>query len=682
MNTLITGNDASSDKAIGGGIYGRGSAVTITDSIISDNTALRGGGISGASSSITVTNSTISGNSAGRFGGGGIFGANSYITVIDSVISGNNVLRDNSSFFAHGGGIFSFGNASVTVTNSTISGNTARNGGGIYGRGYGTVTVTNSSISGNKAWDGGGGIRIKGDTYGYGLTGNVSLTNSIISGNSAGILGGGGISSSDGTVTVTNSTISDNSSLGSGGILSVYSAVTVASSTISGNSATQGGGGGISSFKSNVAVTNSAISGNSANAIGGGIVSSYTNVAVTNSTISGNSASVGGGIFSYSYYRYYNNYGYSGYYGNRYLLTVTQSTVAGNSASSQGGGIYSDSSYLTVTNSVVAQNDSNVGRDLFEYRYSILAASYSLIGDNAGNSLAEAPVGTPDANRNLVGGPVNGLIDPLLGPLQDNGGPTWTHALLSGSPAIDAGDASAMAGVGDIPLSDQRGEPYGRVKDGDGDATARIDMGAYELQPGTEPSCDFDGMNGCDIADIDALIMEIVAGTNNPLYDLTGEGDVDLADRDAWLALAGAANLPSGNPYLLGDSNLDGFVDGEDFLAWNANKFRPTGTWSQGDWSADGITDGEDFLIWNANKFQSSDVQAAAVAFTTQLPTTGKIDLKRIDAVFAKLDDPESTQGRAEASVLHEALNHRVRLWSAHAVEQLRAHHRHVERGR
>lgn len=119
--------------------------------------------------------------------------------------------------------------------------------------------------------------------------------------------------------------------------------------------------------------------------------------------------------------------------------------------------------------------------------------------------------------------------------------------------------------------------------------------------------CDFDADGACDIDDIDTLIMEIVAGTNSPLFDLTGDGLVDLADRDQWLADAGAMNLMSGNPYLLGDSNLDGTVDGLDFFDWNSNKFATTGKWSLADWTADGTTDGQDFFAWNANKFTSAD---------------------------------------------------------------------------
>jgi hypothetical protein len=123
--------------------------------------------------------------------------------------------------------------------------------------------------------------------------------------------------------------------------------------------------------------------------------------------------------------------------------------------------------------------------------------------------------------------------------------------------------------------------------------------------------CDFDGVNGCDINDIDALVAEIVAGSNDLSFDLNGDGLVTLEDvtevNDGWLRLAGAENLGPGLSYLPADITLDGFVDGLDFIEWNANKFLTTGLWSLGDLNADGFTDGLDFIIWNANKFTSSD---------------------------------------------------------------------------
>ena len=87
------------------------------------------------------------------------------------------------------------------------------------------------------------------------------------------------------------------------------------------------------------------------------------------------------------------------------------------------------------------------------------------------------------------------MIDPLLDVLANNGGPTPTHALMPGSPAINMGDPSASAGMGDTPQFDQRGAPYTRVSGG------RIDMGAFEDQPPPSPSADFDSDDDIDGAD-------------------------------------------------------------------------------------------------------------------------------------------------------------------------------------
>jgi hypothetical protein len=94
--------------------------------------------------------------------------------------------------------------------------------------------------------------------------------------------------------------------------------------------------------------------------------------------------------------------------------------------------------------------------------------------------------------------------------------------------------------------------------------------------------------------------------THDPAFDLTGDGMVTDDDLTQWLADAGAVHLPSGNPYLRGDSNLDGTVDGSDFINWNSNKFTELARWTGGDFNADGVVDGVDFVLWNTNKFTSS----------------------------------------------------------------------------
>ena len=121
--------------------------------------------------------------------------------------------------------------------------------------------------------------------------------------------------------------------------------------------------------------------------------------------------------------------------------------------------------------------------------------------------------------------------------------------------------------------------------------------------------CDVNGDLNCNLEDIDLIVAAIAKGTADPVLDVSLDGEVNLLDRDVWLAAAASANgLDS--PYLLGDFNLDGSVTGEDFIIWNDNKFTTEVLWSQGNANADAAIDGIDFLLWNDNKFLSSDVSA------------------------------------------------------------------------
>ena len=104
------------------------------------------------------------------------------------------------------------------------------------------------------------------------------------------------------------------------------------------------------------------------------------------------------------------------------------------------------------------------------------------------------------------------------------------------------------------------------------------------------------------------MVAEIASGGADLSFDMTGDGLVNAGDLDEWLDVAGTFNV--GAPYIGGDANLDGLVDGADFLIWNANKFTNTPAWCQGDFTADGFIDGADFLVWNANKFTESDLAA------------------------------------------------------------------------
>ena len=297
---------------------------------------------------------------------------------------------------------------------------------------------------------------------------------------------GGGVYGSVGTtITVNDSTISGNTAAGFGGGISGYY-LRLNRSTINGNSAYLGGG--TNSYFSTY-LTDSTVSNNSASYRGGG-VAIYALGRITNSTISGNEAGdLGGGVFVYN---------------DR--LTLAYSTVTGNTTGLRngGGGIaINDGNGLAngdaITGSIVAGNSYPYGLSLPAGPALIfladdllggnLTASYSLIGTNTNSNLAASPAGTmPDANGNLIGGapatpmnPLDATINPFLGPLQDNGGTTHTHALMASSPAIDAGNPLAQSGMNGVPGTDQRGHPFVRVADG-GSGMARVDMGAVERQ--------------------------------------------------------------------------------------------------------------------------------------------------------------------------------------------------------
>jgi uncharacterized protein YggT (Ycf19 family) len=283
---------------------------------------------------------------------------------------------------------------------------------------------------------------LRGNGGGINSAGTLTLTDCIISGNDSPGGDGGGLFNDGGTMSVTRCTISNNFANGDdfagggngGGIANSGGSVIITSSTISGNSGSissycnpvSGGGGGVSNFGS-MTISNCTISGNSVRANG---FCDYGPDPVT---------MYGGGILNY---------------GN---LQITSSTIAHNSASSgngpSGGGIYS-SGDTTTDSSIIALNSAPTGPD-FTGGAALESMGYNIIGNNADAVISSKPadqIGTPAAP-----------IDPLLGPLANNGGLTLTHALQAGSPAIDHGDPAA-------PPQDQRG--YGRV--------GVPDVGAFE----------------------------------------------------------------------------------------------------------------------------------------------------------------------------------------------------------
>ena len=329
----------------------------------------------------------------------------------------------------------------LTLRNGRASGAAPLDQGGAIYHESGRLDISDCVLSGNVAVSGGGAI-FSNDSLSISrstITGNsVSDTNSEFKG--GGLLGG---------ATIRDSTVSGNSAPQGGGIFS-SSSVTVFRSTIAGNTASEVGGG-IANIGGSLSINDSTLSGNTVSAgagNGGGAIYSDTNPDFTsnstgliNSTLSGNSAPQGGGIGNYNG-----------------LVTLDSVTVTNNSASlaNGGGGIvsYGDSETSTrVGNSIVAGNADGDVVFILEPVNSFASTGTNLIGTGNGSG---AFTGTGDQT---------GVTNPRLGPLVDNGGPTLTHTLLAGSPAIDAGATTLSR--------DQRNldRPFG----------AADDIGALEL---------------------------------------------------------------------------------------------------------------------------------------------------------------------------------------------------------
>jgi hypothetical protein len=334
---------------------------------------------------------------------------------------------------------------------------------------------------------------------------------------------------SDGVVTLIRCTLRDNYTTDDGGAIEAYylSEFRIIDSSIINNHAFLDGGG-IDIWRTALIVQNSTIANNRAeDGEGGAILGQESKVTLINSTVSSNiSGSDGGGV-----------------YGIDIEVHLQYSTVFNNhSLNGTGGGIYRSS--VSMIGSVVAGNTARFGPDLWNGQITFDKVFYSLIGNKASTSLAAAPVSAPDAHGNMIGDATIGVIDPMLGPLADNGGPTLTHAPLPGSPLINRGDPAAIAGLGDVPATDQRGAPYARV------ASGRIDIGAVELQLPVAPT-DFNADGATDGADL--LALQRGLGASGPAAthaqgDANDDQQIDAQDLAAWTASFGSHSPPTAAP--------------------------------------------------------------------------------------------------------------------------------------
>ena len=321
----------------------------------------------------------------------------------------------------------------------TISGLTIANGsgGGIHND-HAALTLNNCTITGNSSSFGGGAIHNDGVNIGHAT---LQINNSSITNNSGGGIYNDAIQAGTATVDITYSILSNNSgdAINNDGW----------SCTFCGNGTTA------------VQITNSSIIGN------GGAIYSDTGrqncggscpvtISITNSTISGN----GGGVHN---------------------STLSDTVVSNSTISDNGFGIYND--YGAIAASVHNTTMSNNGVEIQNFNAPVVVyMSHTIFNVSPGGHSVLNDFGTVtsygyNVSSDDSGGYLNGTgdqinTDPLLGPLQDNGGPTFTHALLPGSPVINAGDPNFTP----PPFYDQRGPGFPRVVNG------RIDKGSFEVQ--------------------------------------------------------------------------------------------------------------------------------------------------------------------------------------------------------
>ena len=320
-----------------------------------------------------------------------------------------------------------------------------------------TMIVTNTNDNGSGSLRQALGLANDGDTIdATGISGVIRLTNGELPVNNSVIIKGPGADllvvdgnsavtvfrvMSMGPVTISDLTISNAHGKSGGGIFNGgVGTLTIINSALSGNTADFGGGvynGGT------LNIVDSTISGNTANTEGAGVYNPVT-LTIINSTFSDNTSQIAGAVF------------------NTGTLVITNSTISNNTSMFLAGGVVNLNNFQ-IGNTIL--NEGPASANIYNNSSGVvMSLGYNLSSDDASGILT----GPGDQIR----------ADPKLGPLQNNGGHTLTHALLPGSPGIDAGNPNFMP----PPFFDQRGSDFSRVRNG------RIDVGSFEVQAGAIPT--------------------------------------------------------------------------------------------------------------------------------------------------------------------------------------------------
>lgn len=386
-----------------------GSNDAIEFSGLSSSTITLGGNQLALTAPLTIDGS---GQTIDANGASRIFYLNSSGLTASSLTLSGGYAAGAGSHDAYGGALFA-ASSPIALTHVTLTDNHAVKGGGAIVEVLGSLSLSDSTVTGNSCGDYGGGI--------LAAAGSLTITNSTISDNTAAQTAGG-ISSESNSATLTNVRILDNTAQYSGGLFTHADTGMVGASLLAGNSAT------------------------GAYAVGGALTAEDSNVTFVNTTFYHNPSTVQDALSI-------NNYNASGA-----TVTLVNSTVSGDSAGAGGGVVIALGGNLVLHNSVLADN---TGLDCYSSADSSVSTAYSLVE-------------TANPNCNVADGVDGNIVgsDPILGPLADNGGESMTMALLSGSPAIDAGSN------GLVPMGvnyDQRGAGFARI------VGSSVDIGAFEF---------------------------------------------------------------------------------------------------------------------------------------------------------------------------------------------------------
>ena len=405
-------------------------------------------------------------------------------TAPPSVIINNTLIESNISGEA-GGGLFIGENRVSLITDSIFRNNTAEFGGAFFAD-YDSAdlatpsltTISGSTFDGNTAIDNGGALDIR-SNHEVLISDTVFINNTALGEDSFTQGDGGAIDILNADLTCDQCTFENNEAFGDGGAISVSSTsnLTLGDSEFLGNTALNAGaidagtstnlfvdrttfsenqstnGAGAIELDGDLILQNSTVSSNvSVNGAGGiNVDGSFSDVEIVNSTFAQNSGVTAGGIEVFQFAD---------------SVSIQSSTIAGNTSTGDGGGINllaGGNPIFEILNSIVADNSADgIGNDIAGE----LSADFTLVEDAVGAVLNGA--------NNITG------VDPGLGVLTDNGGPTATILLASDSPGIDAGDPAAIAGQDGIPGFDQRGDGFDRISGG------RIDLGATESKGGVD----------------------------------------------------------------------------------------------------------------------------------------------------------------------------------------------------